>query len=154
MTLLPTSTTIIYGQTAAENQEAECWKGTVKVVLSSVIQPVIHESLLVHAWLYNGPWNNYNMPQAHTCSHTLSGIVYQYMVRHSQQMAPSLAVQASLKCLLLSSSEFTQDLLFYSNIRYPSSQLPVMPILSCTSHFPCLSHCLWLAVQICFCNEL
>lgn len=38
------------------------------------------------------------------------------------------AVQASLKCLLLSSSEFIKVLLFYPNIRYPCSQLPMMPI--------------------------
>lgn len=38
------------------------------------------------------------------------------------------ALQASLKCLLLSSSEFIKVLLFYPNIRYPCSQLPMMPI--------------------------
>lgn len=64
------------------------------------------------------------MPQAHICSHTLSRIVYKYMGRHSQQLAPSLVLQVSLKCSLLSSSELIQVLLFLLNI-------PVLNFLWC-----------------------
>lgn len=60
-------------------------KRNVKVVWFSVIQPVVHESLLVHELLYNGPWNNCSMPQACTCSPTLSRIVYKYMGSNCSQ---------------------------------------------------------------------
>lgn len=61
----------MYGQSAAstQNQEGELQKVTEKVILPSVIQPVVHESLLCHKSLQNGPQNNYkNAPGTH--SHT------------------------------------------------------------------------------------
>lgn len=92
--------------------------------------------VLFSLWFMNRCWsiNRYGMVfetvikcprhiHAPTCSAGLCQIRWAGIV---SSWLPA-AVQASWKCLLLSSSEFIKVLLFYPNIRYPCSQLPVMP---------------------------